>query len=943
MILILFSLSVQAQTVIPTGAVNQLTYQRGGYGADSILGIPVRDTVGNPFPAFRMRGRYTLRPQDSLVYYHTGAKWVRVTTGGSGGGSVNSVTATPPITSTGGTDPIIGLDTIVVHTSPYNEARYLKITDTPHKWVNRLYEAWGINITGDEKLPVVGVDSAQVATKPDIAATRQTIIDSTDAVKGAVALKKNTADSTTSNPEHYVTQYQKDTFATNVRGQIATKKNSSDSTGNSGYVTHYQNDTAKYNYWRIGGNTLDSASYIGSRNNLSMIYIANNAIVGRLFPSGNWRFGNANVDAGIKLNVDGDGRFSGYVSGGTVYVNPTYNIAGLSGGSAVTGQTTLFNGGGSGYVTSIKVGNDTQMHIVHNRGGYNGIGIGHSTPESRMDIIGNPDGNSFFIPLRIRSGTLASTELSGAIENDGDHLYYTDDALNRWQLDQQGGGGGGGSVTDFIFTDGGGFDGTVSSSSTTPTLSLALQSNYNFVTDAEKADIGDIAGKEDVSNKVTSLASPNNTDYPTTQAVQDALDAIPALTDGDKGDISVSSSGTVWTIDAGAVDNNKISGVAWSKVSSAPTTLSGYGITDGVPTTRTISTTSPLSGGGDLSANRTLSIDNAAADGTTKGAASFAAADFNASSGNISIDYTNGQAASTSNKGFLTAADWNTFNGKGSGTVTSVGLSIPSWLSVSGSPVTTSGTLAVTAATGQTANQFLATPNGSTGAVGLRAIVAADIPTLNQNTTGSAASLTTTRTIWGQNFNGTANVTGNLALGSSSLTMTGSIAATGSRVTKGWFTDIESTNPPTVGGTALPTASSVTTLTNKTIAYGSNTITGLPETFIIACSDLTTAITTGTTKAYFRVPFACTVTAVRASLLTASSSGIPTFDINENGSTILSTKLTIDASEKTSTTAATPPVISDNTLAADAELTFDFDVAGTNAAGVIIQIDVTRN
>lgn len=33
-------------------------------------------------------------------------------------------------------------------------------------------------------------------------------------------------------------------------------------------------------------------------------------------------------------------------------------------------------------------------------------------------------------------------------------------------------------------------------------------------------------------------------------------------------------------------------------------------------------------------------------------------------------------------------------------------------------------------------------------------------PTLNQNTTGSAASLTTSRTIWGQSFNGTANVSG---------------------------------------------------------------------------------------------------------------------------------------------------------------------------------------
>lgn len=47
---------------------------------------------------------------------------------------------------------------------------------------------------------------------------------------------------------------------------------------------------------------------------------------------------------------------------------------------------------------------------------------------------------------------------------------------------------------------------------------------------------------------------------------------------------------------------------------------------------------------------------------------------------------------------------------------------------------------------------------------------------------------------------------GDLALGANSLTMTGSLAATGARVTKGWFTDIESTNMPTVGGTAILTS-----------------------------------------------------------------------------------------------------------------------------------------
>lgn len=55
-------------------------------------------------------------------------------------------------------------------------------------------------------------------------------------------------------------------------------------------------------------------------------------------------------------------------------------------------------------------------------------------------------------------------------------------------------------------------------------------------------------------------------------------------------------------------------------------------------------------------------LPNAAADGSTKGAASFTANDFNSSSGNISIDYTNGQLASAGQNGFLRSSDFTTFN-----------------------------------------------------------------------------------------------------------------------------------------------------------------------------------------------------------------------------------------------------------------------------------------
>jgi hypothetical protein len=128
------------------------------------------------------------------------------------------------------------------------------------------------------------------------------------------------------------------------------------------------------------------------------------------------------------------------------------------------------------------------------------------------------------------------------------------------------------------------------------------------------------------------------------------------------------------------------------------------------------------------------------------------------------------------------------------------------------------------------------------------------------------------------------------------------------------------------------------TLVDDADAAAARSTIGALEHIVVPIGDETTAITTGTAKVTFRMPFALTVSAVRASLTTASSSGVPTFDINDGGTTILSTKLTINANEKTSTTAATAAVISDTALADDAEITIDVDVAGTGAAGAKITI-----
>jgi hypothetical protein len=93
-----------------------------------------------------------------------------------------------------------------------------------------------------------------------------------------------------------------------------------------------------------------------------------------------------------------------------------------------------------------------------------------------------------------------------------------------------------------------------------------------------------------------------------------------------------------------------------------------------------------------------------------------------------------------------------TSNDSTTGTVTSVGgtgtvsgLTLTGTVTTSGN-LTLGGTLAVTPSdfASQSANTVLAAPDGSAGTPTFRALVAADVPTLNQNTTGTASNVTGT-------------------------------------------------------------------------------------------------------------------------------------------------------------------------------------------------------
>ena len=118
----------------------------------------------------------------------------------------------------------------------------------------------------------------------------------------------------------------------------------------------------------------------------------------------------------------------------------------------------------------------------------------------------------------------------------------------------------------------------------------------------------------------------------------------------------------------------------------------------------------------------------------------------------------------------------------------------------------------------------------------------------------------------------------------------------------------------------------------QTRTYNGTKWIGDKRIVAIAASDESTVLTTGTAKTTFRNIGKFYVTEVRASLTTAgTTSTLTTIDINDGGTSILSTKITIDLTELTSKTATTPSAISASILADDASITVDIDAVSTGA------------
>lgn len=326
-----------------------------------------------------------------------------------------------------------------------------------------------------------------------------------------------------------------------------------------------------------------------------------------------------------------------------------------------------------------------------------------------------------------------------------------------------------GTVESVSVVTANGVSGSVATPTTTPAITLTL----GAITPSSVAASGTVTGSN-LSGTNTGDQTTVTGNAGTATALQTARNINGVAFDGTQNITVTAAAGTLTgtTLASNVVNSSLLNAAggtfgtaAFTPTTNYATAAQGATADTAVQPTRSISTTSPLTGGGDLSANRTFAINDAAADGTTKGAATFTAADFNASSGLLSLDYANGQSASGSTKGFLTSADWTTFNSKqpaGSYVVVGGALGTPSsgtLTNATGLPVSTGiGGLGTGVATA------LAVNVGTAGAPVING------GALGTPSSGTVTNLTGTASI---NINGTVGATTPNTVAATSVTVDG--------------------------------------------------------------------------------------------------------------------------------------------------------------------------
>ena len=356
--------------------------------------------------------------------------------------------------------------------------------------------------------------------------------------------------------------------------------------------------------------------------------------------------------------------------------------------------------------------------------------------------------------------------------------------------------------------------GVTINSTTIPTSStLLVSTNIGSTVQAYDADLAAIAALTETSGLLKKTAA-NTWSLDTTAYLTSAVTSIAAGSGLSGG--TITGTGTIALATAFGDTVNPYASKTANQVLASPNGSAG------VPTFRSLAANdiptlnqNTTGSAGSVTNSLTLRADS----GTTEGTDQYV---FNGSSAK-----TLNLIAGTNITITKAAGSW-TIAGAASG-VTSVGLSLPNIFTVSNSPVTSTGTLTAVLAS-QTANQFLAAPNGSPGAPTFRAIVAADIPTLNQNTTGSAGSVVNALSVGatlaytsGTTYDGSTARTIGLATAGTAGTYTKVTTDTFGRVTSG--ASLASGDIPDISATYLTVATAGTTYAPKANPIFTGTVT----------------------------------------------------------------------------------------------------------------------
>jgi len=405
-----------------------------------------------------------------------------------------------------------------------------------------------------------------------------------------------------------------------------------------------------------------------------------------------------------------------------------------------------------------------------------------------------------------------------------------------------------------------------------------------------------------------------------------------SISDGDKGDITVSLSGTVWTIDAGVVDSNKLatnavatSRIANDAVTSAKIAADAVGTSEiATDAVTALEIATGAVGTDELSSNSVTSIkigDNQVVESKI-----FAGAVTETKLGTGAVTNTKlGTDAVTADK---IAAD-------------AVGTSEIAADAVTAAKIASGAVGSDEIATGAVGSDEIATAAVGADEIATGAVGSDEIATGAVNSDELAAGSVIEAKI------GTGAVTeGKIGTGAVTETKLGTGAVTETKIANDAVTAAKIATGA-VGADEL--ASTAVTPAEYKIGWltvdSDGRLTNAKVdtmTMIVAASDETTNLATLVAARTFRAPYALTIRSVKIDVNTAPTGQSILVDLNNGVNSVFTTRPEIEVNELTSLDATTQPVLNSTytSVAANAVLTIDIDQVGSTIAGKGLKVTI---